>query len=144
MLKIRQQNCHVTLFRIDKRSILAWWAKTSLETSSGIPMAPHSFSKAEKTRCVIWIIERYGDIAVQSRFWTKYFDTVVRLYFEQKLGSRWIGRGGSFSWLPRSLDLTSCNFLSCGYIKDRVFSDLPSTIPELRTSIRANISPIAE
>jgi hypothetical protein len=34
---------------------------------------------------------------------------------------RWIGRGGSILWPPRSPDLTPLDLLLCGYVKNYVY-----------------------
>ena len=36
--------------------------------------------------------------------------------------NRWTGRDGPTSWPPRSPDITSLDFFSWGYVKDKVFS----------------------
>ena len=84
------------------------------------------------------------DVIFQQDGAPPHFAIPVRQYLNQKLGNRWIGRGGPVAWPPRSPDLTPCDFFLWGYIKDRVFSNLPSTISELKTRIRAVISSITE
>lgn len=73
-----------------------------------------------------------------------HFALPVRQYLDRKVPNRWIGRAGPVSWPARSPDLTPCDFFLWGYIKDYVFSELPNTIPELKTKIRAAISTITE
>ncbi|PNF20256.1 hypothetical protein B7P43_G15455 [Cryptotermes secundus] len=48
-----------------------------------------------------------------------------------------------FTWLPRSSDLTPCDFLLWGYIKDHVYiPPLPRALVELRESIVAAVMTI--
>ena len=39
-------------------------------------------------------------------------------------------------WPPRSLNLSICGFYFWGYLKDKVYSNNPHTIEELKTNIR--------
>jgi hypothetical protein len=69
-------------------------------------------------------------------------------YLNQHLPQRWIGRTAAndhalLRWPPRSPDLTPCDFLLWGYVKDSVFvPPLPWDLPELRRRIITAISRI--
>jgi hypothetical protein len=62
-------------------------------------------------------------------------------YLDANLPQRWIGRatGDNMSltcWPPRSLDLTPCDFLLWGYVKDKDFVALvPVTLYDLKQRI---------
>ena len=45
----------------------------------------------------------------------------VREYLNEAFKNRWIGRGGSIAWPPRSPDLTSLDFFLWGYLKSVVY-----------------------
>ena len=70
---------------------------------------------------------------------------LVRGYVHQNFPQRWDGRTTAedqalFRLPPRSPDLTPCNVLLMGYVKDTVF--LPQNLSELRRHINAAISEI--
>ena len=85
-----------------------------------------------------------GDIKFQQDGAPPHYAVSVREYLDQKLGTRWIGRGGPVSWTARSPDLTPCDFFLWSYLKDRVFAIRPNTIAELKTKIRSAIASISE
>jgi hypothetical protein len=85
-----------------------------------------------------------SDVIFQQDGAAPHFAVIVRQYLNYKLPGRWMGRGGPISWPARSPDLTPCDFFLWGYIKDYVFSELPTSIVELKTKIRAAISSIDE
>lgn len=68
----------------------------------------------------------------------------MRQYSDQKLGSRWIGRGGPISRPPQPPNLTPCDFFLRVHIKDGVFGNVCFKILELNTTIKAAISSITE
>lgn len=49
--------------------------------------------------------------------------------------NRWIGRQGAIEWPPRSPDLTSLDYLLWGYIKERVYQNIPCNIIVVTNSI---------
>jgi hypothetical protein len=55
-----------------------------------------------------------------------HFAVNVRRYLDHEYRQRWIGRGGPIAWLPRSPDLTPCDYFLWGYIKAKVFIRYPS------------------
>jgi len=73
-----------------------------------------------------------------------HFALPVRQYLDTKVPNRWIGRAGPISWPARSPDLTPCDFFLWGFVKDQVFQDLPSSIPQLKTKIRQAIASITQ
>ena len=54
----------------------------------------------------------------------------------KKFPGRVISRNGDQNWLPRSCDLTPCDFLLWGFMKSRVYANKPQPIPELKVEIR--------
>jgi len=68
-----------------------------------------------------------------------HWSTVVRKWLDANFPNRWIGRGGSIAWPPRSPDLTPPDFFLWGYLKDKVYSRKPRTIEELKSSIECEI-----
>ena len=57
---------------------------------------------------------------------------VMNEIFDEK----WIGRGGSVAWLPRSPDLTSPDYFLWGFDKNRVMAVAPTTIDDMKEIIR--------
>jgi hypothetical protein len=47
-----------------------------------------------------------------------------------------------FSWPPCSLDLNPCDYFLWGYLKDKVFSSAPGTLPELKESIKESCAQV--
>jgi hypothetical protein len=48
--------------------------------------------------------------------WARVFGEFLAMYSP----GHWVGRDGSIPWTPRSPDITSLDFLPCGYVKDIV------------------------
>ena len=65
-------------------------------------------------------------IAVRNRLRELFGDRVIALYHERE-------------WLPRSPDLTPCDFFLWGYLKDKVYTTLPQNIQELRNCIQHEV-----
>ena len=53
---------------------------------------------------------------------------------------RLISRHCKIPWPPRSLDFTPVDFWLWGYLKSRVYQSGPSTLSELKDSIRREVS----
>lgn len=115
------------------------WTNTSFKTSSSISIAPHGFPDSEETQCIIWSIGGHGD-SFKKDGTPSHFAILVNQYSGQMLGSPWIGRGCSVLCPPQSRDFTPCDFFLSGWTMDRVFSNLFSTISELKKCIRAAIT----
>ena len=49
-----------------------------------------------------------------------HYGCLEREWLNEKFGERWIGRRGFIEWQPRSPDLSPCDFLLWGVLKDRV------------------------
>jgi hypothetical protein len=47
---------------------------------------------------------------------------VVRQYLSHKFPNRWIGRGGTYNWPPRSPELNPLDYHVWGYIKYMVYA----------------------
>ena len=59
------------------------------------------------------------------------FSQVVRQYVNHKYPDRWIGRGGSQNWPPRSPDLNPSDCHVLGYMKAMVYVQKVKTKEEL-------------
>ena len=71
----------------------------------------------------------------------------VRTFLNVHLPNRWIGRAGQkdqvfCKWPPRSPDLTVCDFFLWGYVKDSLFTSLPTTVDELQEHIIATFKSV--
>ena len=70
-----------------------------------------------------------------------HFNFDVRAHLSANLPGRWIGRASHndsplLPWPPQSPDLTPCNFILWGYIKNRVYvPPVPRDLPQLRQRI---------
>ena len=59
----------------------------------------------------------------------------VRKWLDEHFRGRWIGRRGVVEWPARSLDLTPLDFFFWGVLKNKVFSDKPKALNDLKQSI---------
>jgi hypothetical protein len=67
----------------------------------------------------------------------------VTTFLNRQFPERWIGRGGSTFWPPRSPDLTPLEFFLWGFVKDEVyFPPIPITMNNLKFQIRTAIAKI--
>ncbi|XP_076392768.1 uncharacterized protein LOC105662516 [Megachile rotundata] len=78
------------------------------------------------TRQIMWI-QQDGCPAHYSRIAR---DTLNRMF-----PNRWIGRGGPIYFLARSLDLTPLDFFLWGYLKNKVYTEPPTTMANMRDRI---------
>ncbi|PSN43404.1 hypothetical protein C0J52_26690, partial [Blattella germanica] len=93
-----------------------------------------------------WLIpqleEDSQDFIFQQDGAPPHFHNDVRMYLNEQLPQRWIGRTGRddealLKWPPMSPDMTPCDFFLWGCIKDKVFvPPLPRDLVELRGRIR--------
>ena len=51
-----------------------------------------------------------------------HFSQVVRQYLNHKFPNRWIGRGGTQNWPPRSPDMNALHYHMWGYMKAIVYA----------------------
>ena len=58
------------------------------------------------------------------------------------MDNRWIGRGGSISWAPRSPDMTSLDFFLWGYIKNNVYKNNLKDLDDLKIKLIQEIRSI--
>ncbi len=63
----------------------------------------------------------------------------VRSWLKDKFDNRWIGRGGSISWAPRSPDMTPLDFFLWGYIKNNVYKNNIKDLDDLKIKITQEI-----
>ena len=73
-----------------------------------------------------------------------HFSVAVRQYLDNQFPGRWIGRGGSIRWAPRSPDLTPLDFFLWGYVKDRVYRNAIKDLNELKMKIENEIRSISK
>uniref|UniRef100_A0A673C512 Uncharacterized protein n=1 Tax=Sphaeramia orbicularis TaxID=375764 RepID=A0A673C512_9TELE len=68
----------------------------------------------------------------------------VRSFLDEILSNRWIGRRSfcSYSWPPRSPDLSVYDFFLWGYLKSKVYTTRPRTLDELKQRIQDEIHSI--
>ena len=71
-----------------------------------------------------------------------HFAKSIRSWLNNKLDNRWIGRGGSISWAPRSPDMTSLDFFLWGYIKNNVYKNNLKDLDDLKIKIIQEIRSI--
>jgi hypothetical protein len=70
---------------------------------------------------------------VRQRMWFQHdgcpahYSNVAREVLDRDYDGRWIGRNGPINWPARSPDLTSPDFFLWGYLKDKVYQQVPTT-----------------
>ncbi|CAF1410132.1 unnamed protein product [Adineta ricciae] len=64
-----------------------------------------------------------------------HYGKVVRDYLDDTF-VHWIGRRGTTEWPPRSPDLTPCDFSLWGIIKDRVYTQNPRSVNDMKALIK--------
>ena len=70
---------------------------------------------------------------------SRHFSIDVRRYLDNHFPGRWIGRGGSIRWAPRSADLTPLDFFLWGHIKNDIYKTPIKDIAELKRRIETEI-----
>jgi hypothetical protein len=60
----------------------------------------------------------------------------VRDFLDDRFPQKWIGRGGTVEWAPRSPDLTPLDFFFWGFLKDSIYDPPPETPDVLKDRIR--------
>jgi hypothetical protein len=93
------------------------------------------------------IVEKLWKFHHRNPLWRKQRE--VKNYLDANLPQRWIGRAtGDMSltcWPPRSPDLTPCDFLLWGYVKDKVFvPPVPVTLDDLKQRITTATAGVEE
>ena len=90
----------------------------------------------------IW--ELYGDESfyLQQDVSPPHYHRVVRMYLDETLPGRWIGRRDAVDFPPRSPDLTPLDFYLQGSIKDDVCRMKPATLHDLREQIAMSCAAI--
>ncbi|CAK9823987.1 hypothetical protein ANTRET_LOCUS2226 [Anthophora retusa] len=68
----------------------------------------------------------------------------VRQWLNNRFPQRWIGRGGSISWPPRSPDLTPLDFYLWGTLKDKVYQTRINSRHELIQKINNALNEMKE
>ena len=66
----------------------------------------------------------------------------VRMYLDETLPGRWVGRRGAVEFPPRSPDLTPLDFYLWGPLKDDVYQRKPVTLDDLRENIAMSCAAI--
>lgn len=65
-----------------------------------------------------------------------HYSTIARNELNRQFYGRWIGRGGTVNWPARSPDLTSPDFYLWGFLKSKVYNEVPTTPENMRQRIR--------
>lgn len=65
-----------------------------------------------------------------------HFALIVQEYLNNWKTDKWIGRGGSITWPPRSPDLTPIDFFLWGHVKQEVYQTPPTTPDNMKDRIR--------
>jgi len=65
-----------------------------------------------------------------------HFSLRVRNHLNRHYPERWIGRGSSVSWSPRSSDLTPLDFYLWGYLKNVVYQTPVNNEEDMGTCAR--------
>lgn len=73
-----------------------------------------------------------------------HFASSVREFLHQNSPNRWIGRGGSIRWAPRSPDLTPLDFFLWGTVKNNVYRTPVKNITELKRRIVDEVQSITK
>lgn len=71
-----------------------------------------------------------------------HFSAIVREILNENFQQRWIGRGGSIAWPPRSPDLNPLDFFLWGYVKSEVYKVPPTTRENMQLRIIQAFRPI--
>lgn len=81
-------------------------------------------------------------LLMRARMWFQqdgcpaHFSLVARNTINQLFPNRWIGRGSTVVWPPRSPDCTPLDFFLWGRIKDIVYTEKPTTRDDMKLRIR--------
>jgi hypothetical protein len=73
-----------------------------------------------------------------------HFSTGVRSWLNEKFEDRWIGRGGTISWAPRSPDMTPLDFFLWGHIKNNIYKTSIGDLDDLKCKITQEIRMIKQ
>lgn len=84
-------------------------------------------------------LNRYNSCWYQLDGAPAHSSTEVRSYLNEVFGERWIGRGGTYVWPPRSPDLTPLDFYLWGKVKSDVYSSPVNTREELENRVRYSL-----
>ena len=76
-----------------------------------------------------------ADLYFQQDGAPAHYAVSVRKWLDEHFPGRWIGRRGPVEWPARSPDLTPLDFFLWGVLKNKVFSDKPKTLNDLKQSI---------
>lgn len=61
---------------------------------------------------------------------------------KEAISNRWIGRGGTILWPPRSPDLNPLDFFLWGHMKNYVYSETVNTIEDLEDRIQEAVASV--
>ena len=63
-------------------------------------------------------------------------------FLREVFRNRIVGKRAEHEWSPYSSDLNPFDFLLWGYLKDRMYGNLPQTLDELKVSVKPYINRI--
>lgn len=81
-------------------------------------------------------------LSIRQTMWLQHdgcpahYSLIAREVLNRYFNGRWIGRGGVINWPARSPDLTSPDFFLWGYLKDKVYEQIPTTREDMMQRIR--------
>lgn len=79
---------------------------------------------------------------IRRRMWFQHdgapahYSRLVRTHLNRNFANKWIGRGGTVRWPPRSPDLTKLDFFLWGYLKNLVYQEPVTTKEDMMRRIR--------
>jgi hypothetical protein len=119
------------------------WAGIVNDFSVGPHVLPHRFTDNNYRDVPMHDLPELVDsltLAVRARMWytrdgtPAYFSRAVKNVLSNIYDDRWIGRGVTTAWPPRSPDLNPLNFYTLGHLKTLVYAapvDNEEALPQL-------------
>lgn len=144
-----RENPHATVEKLMKSAAIVCWAMVSPRIGIHFQIL-HSTMNGETykeilTSTVIPIFKerRNRDLIYQQDGAPAHFSREVRNVLEREIPHRWIGRGSSFPWPPRSPDLSVLDFWLWGDIRHKLYQQpVPQNLDDLAnklTGLLANV-----
>ncbi len=114
----------------NSQSIMIWCSSSRNEIIGPYLFKNENVTSRTYKRMLLYFLlpklEGYPEnLIFQQDFALPHYYIEVRDYLNRKLLNQWMGRGGPISWPSRSPDLTPCDYFLWGYIKDKVYQELP-------------------
>ena len=144
-----ETNPHVTIENVMSSPKLNIWCTISKNKLLGSYFFEDDTVNGENYLLMFFIPEirklhKLRSIVFQQDGAPPHFSIDVRLYLDNHLPGRWIGRGGSIRWVSRSPDLTQLDFFLWEHIKNNVYKTPIKDITELKRRIETEIKSISK